>query len=766
MNSLITHLQDLITKTESHNKSWKPLFFRIQNLEDKTRFLKLLETPGIIVSDTLFGQVKELIKIKNPTKKFNDEEYSAEVLKHIFPVSIQEYGVWVYYPWSNRLIHIPDEMEFIEIRTSRNQYKITKEERDYLNTKKIGIIGLSVGQSVSLTLALERIGGELRLADFDTLELNNLNRIRTPLYNITLPKVYAVAREIAEIDPYLNIKCFEDGVNEDNLHQFFTEGGKLDLLIEESDGFDIKIISRYKAKELRIPVLMETSDKCMVDVERFDLEPDLDILYGKVKHLDIKTLKNLKTTEEKTPYILDILGIDDCSVRLKASMFEIEQTINTWPQLGSAVTMGGGITTDVSRRILLNTYTDSGRYRIDIEALIGNKETTIAAPEEELKTPGLERKEIERIINREPEIKVNDIASNKLIVDWIKNAIKAPSAGNNQPWKWYLDNNILYLFHDRQKSAGWDDPFDNLAHLSLGAAIENLKISALHNKYSTIVDYYPIKEEPTCIARISFEAGINEKDFALNEELFNTISTRCTNRKKGTIEKIDSEILASISFASGPGNNVAIIENTTDIALVAEIVSLIEKFRFLDPNGHHDFFNKEIRWTEEETNRTRDGLDVDTFEVTLAGKMGLKLASDPEVIAKIREWKGGNGFQKISRESIITSSAIGLLQIETPETAIYIKGGEAMQRVWLTANHFGIALHPISAPLFFFDRIAKIKDLPDEIITEIKKQEVKFNAIFPHDVNKTNIFLFRLSIADPPTKVSLRRNLEDSLYIK
>ncbi|HPF91885.1 MAG TPA: hypothetical protein PLL57_14590, partial [Flavobacteriales bacterium] len=70
-------------------------------------------------------------------------------------------------------------MEFALVRTDRNRNKITREEQAILSSKKVGVIGLSVGQSVSLTLALERSFGEIRLADHDTLELSNLNRIRS-----------------------------------------------------------------------------------------------------------------------------------------------------------------------------------------------------------------------------------------------------------------------------------------------------------------------------------------------------------------------------------------------------------------------------------------------------------------------------------------------------------------------------------------------------------------------------------------------------------
>ena len=327
----MTTLKDLLSKYKQVQLKQEllvtPLFYRISNSGQRESFEKLLLTPGLIVCDYLFDQVKELIKIKFPYKKFAEDELIKETIKHIEPLTIEEYGVWVYYPWSNRLVHIPDEEEFIEIRTNRNQYKITKDEREVLSKKAIGIVGLSVGQSVALTLAMERICSEIRLADFDILELTNFNRIRTGIHNLGIYKVNAVAREIAEIDPFIKVTCFLDGLLESNMDSFFLEGGKLDLLIEESDGFEIKILSRYKARELGVPVIMETSDRCMVDVERFDLEPKRSVLHGLVDHLDLNTLRNLKTNEEKFPYILDILGVETSSLRIKASMLEIDKPL-------------------------------------------------------------------------------------------------------------------------------------------------------------------------------------------------------------------------------------------------------------------------------------------------------------------------------------------------------------------------------------------------------------------------------------------------------
>lgn len=85
---------------------------------------------------------------------------------------MEEHGVWVYFPWNKTLVHLLDQEEFLFVRTNRNRDKITEQEQQILAKKKIGIIGLSVGQSVALTLAMERSVGELRLADFDCLELS------------------------------------------------------------------------------------------------------------------------------------------------------------------------------------------------------------------------------------------------------------------------------------------------------------------------------------------------------------------------------------------------------------------------------------------------------------------------------------------------------------------------------------------------------------------------------------------------------------------
>ncbi len=360
----LTTERTLLTSKDDATKTVQ--FFRLQHPAQLAAFKALLTAhPSIQVYDTLHQQLKELIKTRHPAERLPDTILAEKATEQLGNTPADEYGVWVYYPWSQRMVHLLDEAEFVELRTSRNQHKITAAEMQQLAHKKIGIIGLSVGQSAALTIAIERLCGEIRIADFDTLDLSNLNRIRAGIHNIGLLKTTIVAREIAEIDPFLQVTCFDTGITEDNIDSFLTQNGRLDVLVEECDSMEIKILSRQRAREAQIPVIMETSDRGMMDIERFDLQPDRPLLHGKVQdNLSYISIRQF-SAEERMQLVRDILDFDNISDKLRSSIAEIGKTITTWPQLASAVALGGAMAAHVCREICLERPIASGRYYVD-----------------------------------------------------------------------------------------------------------------------------------------------------------------------------------------------------------------------------------------------------------------------------------------------------------------------------------------------------------------------------------------------------------------
>lgn len=769
---MLNNLSILLTEGRK-NLDYLPQFFRLTNEKDRDALSALIEqNPSIQICDEIEGQLRELIKSEHPTRKLTESEYEAYLAERYAGQSPQLYGVWVYYSWCNRIVHLLDEQEFIEVRTTRNQNKITVDEREKLAQKKIGVIGLSVGKSVALTLAMERGFGELRIADFDIVELSNLNRIQTATSNLGVPKTIVVAREIAEIDPFLKVTIFNEGINDENIDAFFNAGGRLDLLIEECDGLDVKIKARIKAKELGVPVLMDTSDRGMLDIERFDLDPERPILHGLVDHLnfDDVDLRSM-TNEEKIPYVLPMLGIDDISKRMKASMMEIEQTLTTWPQLATSVILGGALTGDVARRILLDQYHESGRFYIDLHTLLADQTAPVEESPKFVAPEELAIAAIKASISNVKE--VDDQAmelSNEQLKKIISAGILAPSGGNCQPWKMVYEAQSLFVFHDHSKSFSLLDYNDMGSYLSIGAVIENMVLKAHELGLEVSTQHYNTENNSRLVAKLRFfKAGDIPANDVENHEvdpLVLQIEHRITNRAFNERIQINPSVLEQISSITSTvsGAQLQFATSTTDLATLAKVIAGVDRLRILHERGHHDFMN-EMRWNEAENLATRDGIDLETLDLTPSDRAGLEMARDWKAIELLAEWKTGKAFEKMTHRQLDGAGAIGFLTMPDYSQKSFYDGGRALQRIWLECTRLGIAFQPVSPSTFFFARMlhGAGEELPEWMRAELGELRSLFTQTFSTHNQNGEIFLFRLFKSDNTPVKSLRKPIDEIL---
>lgn len=722
------------------------------------------EKPGIQIFNTIENQLKELVKCRNPKVKFkeNPEIYQQLIEDYLVGRSMDDIGNWVYYPWNNTLVRVLVEEEFIEIRTNRNKYKITHDEQEYLSNKIVGVIGLSVGQTVAITMAMERIFGEIRLADFDAIDLSNLNRVRTNLSNLGVNKAVLVAREIAEIDPYLKVTVYEDGITEHNIDDFFNLNGRIDVLVEECDGLDIKIIARQKAKELGIPVVMETNDRAMLDIERFDLEPARPILHGLVQDLDVNKLKTLKTNEDKVPYMLDMIGIDDTSALLRASMLEIEQSVTTWPQLASSVTFGGGIVSDTVRRILLREKIKSGRFYFDIEKKLTEVSETVKPYIYDKQVP-LQLEQMVRIADRYDKSNGIELTRDQ-IVELIELAQTAPSGGNMQPWKWYAKQNQIFAFVDASQANSFLDYNYLGGMVGFGAAIENIIIGA--NKLGLKGRYnFVFEDNNPLVAVIDFEPSTQINEYDLN--LYSHIRARGTNRMLGELEPIPSQDFDIIKEATEhiPGASLTWVREKKEA--LGEVLCAVERIRLMTDRGHTDFID-EIRWTTEEAESTKDGIDLRTIDLTETEKAGLYVSKNYSVVRQLREWGLGTGFETMMRKAIENTECIGFISMPSGTRSDYFEGGRALQRAWLKATELNLGFHPVSPSTFIFNRFVHNND--DDQLKPFKHElqllREKFKQILELDDERGEIFLFRLFKGKDIQTRALRRDVHEQLFFE
>lgn len=278
-------------------------------------------------------------------------------------------GDWIYYPWNGTLLHCVTEKEYNLLRTNRNRDLITPQEQSKLRRSCVAIAGLSVGSGIASTLTYQGIG-TMKLAEFDTLETTNLNRMRATLADVGKKKIDITCEQLYEINPFLNLVPYPEGLTKANLLSFVYQKPKPNVIFEIIDDFEMKILLRIEARKARIPVISTANlgDSVLIDVERFDRNPHTPLFNGILANLPEQILKN--PNENKHKYAVLMVGKHLVPPRALSSVAQIGKTLVGRPQLGSTVTTSSGIAAYITRMILLNQNLASGRYHVVLSDIL------------------------------------------------------------------------------------------------------------------------------------------------------------------------------------------------------------------------------------------------------------------------------------------------------------------------------------------------------------------------------------------------------------
>lgn len=341
-------------------KNLKPYFFLSKKSLPK----------GTRIIDAFQRSLEELFFIENPKFKKEMPENKKILAQYLKKTRIK--GIWIYFPWRKTSVFTVPENIFFTLRTARNHDIITQKEQLAFRNSSIGIVGLSVGSVVLSSLVANGGPKNIRLADFDEIEITNLNRMRGTVLDIGKKKTEVAAINVWELDPFARLDIWIQGVTQDNLKEFITKKPKLDLFIDTMDSLDLKILARLICRDLKIPVIMitENGDNSIIDVERYDLfGKNLQLFHGRIADLDIKDFKNLDY-KQWLKLAAKIVGAEFLTTRMQESILKLGKSIASVPQLSTSVAIGGAGSTAIIRRILNKQPLESGRYLINVDEKI------------------------------------------------------------------------------------------------------------------------------------------------------------------------------------------------------------------------------------------------------------------------------------------------------------------------------------------------------------------------------------------------------------
>jgi molybdopterin/thiamine biosynthesis adenylyltransferase/nitroreductase len=715
---------------------------------DATMADLLASRPGVSAcADTLLAQLSELMEVRSPT--LDSAGVARAVQEHLGGVPPERYGNWIHYPWRRQLVHVLPEAEFIEVRLARNRNKITTVEQDRLRALHVAIVGLSVGQATAVTLAMEGIGSSFTLADFDALSLSNMNRLRSSVTDIGINKAVLTARSLLEIDPYLHILVEALGLHADNIDAFLS-APRPDVIVEECDDIPMKFLVREAARQAGIPVVMETSDRGMLDVERFDLDPNRAIFHGLAAHTSGLDLQDASPTR-KLQAAMAIVGIDNVSPRLAASAMEIGTSLRSWPQLASAVSLGAAVVTDTVRRIALDEFRASGRYYVDLEDIVCDPATRDEPPPEAVApdTPSPTPRPLRPDTHED------------LIRSLVEQGIAAPSGGNAQPWSFHWDGTTLHCLRDPKRGTSLLDYAHRATWLAFGAMAENIVLAATARGLTASVRRFPDGVGASVVCRIEFD-----RDMASTspDPLADQILRRCTNRRLGRRDPLPPGAVSSLRHAARErGASLRFIAEPSAMEALGRVLGAGDRMRFLSQTLHAELM-AELRWSTSEAERTLDGIDLRTLELDATDTAALRLTARWRVMELLGRLGGGANLEVFGQRVARGSSAFGSLSLPGDDAAAFFEGGRAVQRVWLTATALGIGFQPLAAlPYLFMRAEAGGEGLSTSEIRSLLDLQPAYRALTAVPDGHADVLLFRLARVGAPSARALRRRVDDVL---
>ena len=158
------------------------------------------------------------------------------------------------------------------------------------------------------------------------------------------------------------------------------------------------------------------------------------------------------------------------------------------------------------------------------------------------------------------------------------------------------------------------------------------------------------------------------------------------------------------------------------------------------------------------------GIDVRSLELGKADQATLEVIRREDVMALLSSWDGGKVLGNNARGAVLSSSALAVVTVGDASPAAYVRGGAAVERLWVEAQRAGLAVQPVSPVFVFAVQQADFDALGGEgRADELRALSRRFRKVVDIPDTTEMALVVRLSHAPPPSVRSLRLPAEDVL---
>jgi hypothetical protein len=258
-----------------------------------------------------------------------------------------------------------------------------------------------------------------------------------------------------------------------------------------------------------------------------------------------------------------------------------------------------------------------------------------------------------------------------------RDAMRAPSVFNTQPWRWRIDGDALELRADRNRQLAVADPDGRLLLLSCGAAMHHARVAIAAAGWSVQVRRLVKALSDDLLARVNLAGRhrVRLEDHALH----GAMASRRTDRRPFGDVPVPPEVirrLVGAAKAEGVQLHRVPMDQMPTLAVAVAVAGAQEM-------ANPEYRKELIRWTNR-PDWSGDGVPANTTVRRVLRRVPVReLAVEPREGVPIEP--GGD------------RGAVYLVLFgESDEPRAWLQAGEALSAVLLTAVTLGLSVAPIS----------------------------------------------------------------------
>jgi hypothetical protein len=260
--------------------------------------------------------------------------------------------------------------------------------------------------------------------------------------------------------------------------------------------------------------------------------------------------------------------------------------------------------------------------------------------------------------------------SQDTLIEIIRCATLAPSGHNTQPWKFALQGQTVRILPDFTRRLPVVDPDDRELYISLGCALENLRLAAQQNGFQSLIDYFPAEDSDCLRVKLQSEPTLPA------DPLFDAIARRqCTRSEYNGKPVPPADLKRLVELPLEADVSLNIFSEAGQIDRLVEAINAGNRQQFTNP----DFMDELITWirfNEAEATRTQDGLfsrcSGNPTVPRWIGKLFLKMS-------------GADSTVKSDEKKVRSSAGMAVIATQADDRAAWVKAGQVYERFALTA---------------------------------------------------------------------------------